>query len=249
MGSFILDDLHGLMADYTYIGDELNIFSAAKHWKSYLRSQIKPYMGRNVLEIGAGLGGTTKFLCQGQFQSWICLEPDPTLANQLSEQIQAGQLPSCCQVQVGTLDGREPLGKYDTLLYIDVLEHIEHDAAELVAAAGQVAPGGYLVVLSPAHQWLFSEFDRSIGHYRRYTRAGLKSISPPGLNLVRNSYLDSVGLIASLANRFFLKSGMPTSRQVAIWDGLMVPASTFLDQLLFQRVGKSVLAVWQRPVL
>lgn len=234
------------MHEFTYVGDELDLFAAATHWKSYLRTQIVPYLGRNVLEVGAGFGGTTKYLCQGDHDGWVCLEPDIALANRLADAIRAGDLPAFCRVEVGTLADRPAVATFDTLLYIDVLEHVDDDAAELARAIGQVRPGGYIVVLSPAHQWLFSEFDRAIGHYRRYTRQALAGLTPPGLEPVRMAYLDSVGLLASLANRLLLRSALPTPKQIAVWDRFMVPLSRSLDGLLAHKVGKSVLAVWRR---
>jgi hypothetical protein len=237
------------MSNFTYIGDELDLFSAATHWKSYLRRQIEPYLGREVMEVGAGFGGTTKFLCNGDFDRWICLEPDAGLAERLAANVRNGGLPPCCQVEVGMLEGREETNPFDTILYIDVLEHIDDDRGELARAILHVRPGGYLVVLSPAHQWLFSEFDRAIGHFRRYTRRGLKSISPPGSKLARLIYLDSVGMLASLANRLLLKNSMPTRRQIAFWDQVMVPLSRPLDRVSLGRVGKSVLSVWQKTAI
>ena len=59
---------------------------------------------------------------------------------------------------------------FDCILYIDVLEHIEDDRAQIDAAARLVRGGGHVVILSPAHHWLFSEFDKSIGHFRRYNK-------------------------------------------------------------------------------
>jgi SAM-dependent methyltransferase len=237
------------MSNFTYIGDELDLFSAAKNWKSYVRRQLQPYLGREVLEVGAGFGGTTKFLCHGDFDRWISLEPDADLAERLAANIRNGSLPAGCEVQVGTLEGREDYNQFDTLLYIDVLEHIEDDKGELARAILHLRPGGRLVVLSPAHQWLFSEFDRAIGHFRRYTRRSLKLISPPGSKMERLIYLDAVGLLASLANRVLLKSSMPTPRQIAFWDGVMVPLSRLFDTISLHRVGKSVLAVWQKTAL
>lgn len=236
------------MSNFTYIGDELDLFSAAKNWKSYLRRQIQPYLGREVMEVGAGFGGTTKFLCNGDFDHWICLEPDAGLAERLAVNVRNGGLPPCCQVEVGTLEGREDYDQFDTLLYIDVLEHIEDDKGELARAILHLRPGGRLVVLSPAHQRLFSEFDRAIGHFRRYTRRSLNAISPPGSKVARPIDLDSVGLLASLANRVLLKNPMPTRRQIAFWDGVMVPLSRPLDIVSHHSVsvGKSVLAVWQK---
>ncbi len=231
---------------YVYEGTELELFAAAKHWKSYLRRRISPYLGRDVLEVGAGNGNTTRVLCDGEINQWVCLEPDATLADQLVASIGDGKLPGCCRVQVGTLAELGARDRFDTILYIDVLEHIAADRAELARAALHLRHGGYLVVLSPAHEWLFTPFDRAIGHYRRYTKKTLRALSPEPLSLVRLDYLDSVGMLASLGNRLVLKSSMPGPRQIAMWDRLMVPVSRVADPLLGHQIGKSVLGVWRR---
>jgi SAM-dependent methyltransferase len=230
-----------------YIGTELELFSAAVNWKSYLRRQIQPFLGRDVLEVGAGIGGTTKLLCEESGGRWICLEPDPALAETLSEDIKAGKVPARCEVVIGTTDSAGEMAPFDTILYIDVLEHIEDDAGEVRKAAGLLAPGGSLVALSPAHQWLFTPFDKAIGHYRRYTRKSLLALDPPGLEVARARYLDAAGLLASLGNRMLLKQSMPTPKQIAVWDNGLVPVSKVLDPLLGFALGKSVLAVWKKP--
>jgi hypothetical protein len=103
------------------------------------------------------------------------------------------------------------------------------------------------VVLAPAHQGLYSEFDRAIGHFRRYDRRSLVALAPPGLELVELAYLDSVGWLASLANRLLLRRALPTPAQIRVWDGVMVPLSGVLDRVTGGHFGKSVLAVWRRP--
>ena len=89
--------------------------------------------------------------------------------------------PPSCRIAVksasGTLSELSDSDKFDTILYMDVFEHIEDDRAELERAAAQLAPDGHLIVLAPAHQWLFTPFDESIGHYRRYSRRTLEA--PP----------------------------------------------------------------------
>ena len=162
------------MSDATYIGSELELFANAVVWKDYLRRRIAPFLGDEVLEVGAGLGGTTRLLCRGEHKRWVCLEPDPALARQIEQAIREGSLPSCCSEMVGTLEQIEAQPTFDTLLYIDVLEHIEDDRAELARAAGMLKPGGHVVALSPAHNWLFTPFDKVIGHYRRYTRPTMR---------------------------------------------------------------------------
>ncbi len=235
------------MTDYTYVGAELDLFAAATNWKSYVRRQLSPYIGRDVLEVGAGFGGTTRMLCGGDHDTWTCLEPDPALAGRLADSIRSGDLPRCCRVEVGTLADLPEGAEYDTLLYIDVLEHIEDDAAEMARAAGHLKPGGHLVVLSPAHQWLYTPFDRAIGHFRRYTKASLRAAAPPGVVPVRLDYLDAVGMLASLGNRLVLNRSMPKPSQIAVWDKLMVPVSRILDRVLAYSTGRSIVGVWRRP--
>jgi SAM-dependent methyltransferase len=235
------------MTDYSYVGTELELFSAATVWKSYFRRHIEPFLGAEVLEVGAGMGGTTKLLCSPRQEAWTCLEPDPELARTLFESVERGELPRTCRVVTGTLAQMPPASVFDTLLYIDVLEHIEDDRAELQQAAAHLKPGGHLVVLGPAHPMLFSPFDQAIGHYRRYTRSSLRAITPEGLVIVRSIYLDSVGLLASLGNRLFLAQSMPGTRQISFWDKILVRCSRLLDPLFGYSLGKSVLTVWNRP--
>lgn len=232
---------------YQYVGAELDLFAAAVRWKAYFRRRIAPYLGNEVLEVGAGLGGTTRALCRGDEKRWVCLEPDPSLATRLEAEQAEGRLPRCCDVIVGTLDDQLPTDRFDSVLYMDVLEHIEGDRAEMVQAARRVKPGGYVIALSPAHQWLFTPFDKSIGHCRRYSKASLKAITPEGLDLVWLGYLDSVGFFASLANKLLLRQSMPTPTQIAFWDSVLVRMSEWVDPILGFRAGKSVLAIWRSP--
>ncbi|MBL8799291.1 MAG: class I SAM-dependent methyltransferase [Planctomycetia bacterium] len=235
------------MSSIAYVGSELELFAAAANWKAYLSRQLQGYLGDSVLEVGAGLGTTTLNLCRRPHRRWVCLEPDPAMTATLQAKRDAGELPACCEVRAGTLADLPTDERFDSIIYIDVLEHIEDDRGELQRAAEHLAPQGRIVVLAPAHQFLFSPFDQSIGHFRRYNRAMLQAAAPTGLACERQKYLDTVGLLASLGNRFVLGSGMPTPRQIWTWDKLMVPVSRFLDPLLFFTLGKSILGVWRKP--
>jgi hypothetical protein len=134
---------------------------------------------------------------------------------------------------------------FDTILYIDVLEHIEDDRLELFRASRHLKPGGTIVVLSPALPCLFSEMDEAVGHYRRYTKKTLANIGPRHLRLVRLEYLDCIGVLASLSNRFLLRNQTPTLKHIKFWDAIMIPCSRVLDAVISFRVGKSIFAVWR----
>ena len=235
-----------LAHSYSYVGNELELFAEAVHWKRYFRSAIADRLVGDVLEVGAGIGETARHLLDGRQRSWLCLEPDERLGTRLRAWAEAGDVAPLPTVQIGTTADLDPSSRFDTILYIDVLEHIEDDRAEIARAAVLLAPRGALIVLSPAFQQLFSDFDRSVGHFRRYTRASLAEVMPPSVRQVRLRYLDSVGFLASLSNRALLRQALPTRRQIALWDRVMIPASRVLDPLLARSFGRSVLAVYER---
>jgi 2-polyprenyl-3-methyl-5-hydroxy-6-metoxy-1,4-benzoquinol methylase len=126
--------------------------------------------------------------------------------------IASGALPPSCEAHAGTLAGLPAQRSFDSILYIDVLEHIEDDRVEARHAAGRLRSGGKLIVLAPAHQWLYSPFDEAIGHFRRYSRSSLAAAVPSELKLVELRYLDCVGLLASKAHRASAKSSFGITR-------------------------------------
>jgi SAM-dependent methyltransferase len=228
-----------------YVGSELELFSAATHWKRYFGGVIAPFIGARVLEVGAGIGSNMRYLRTPAVRAWTGLEPDPELAERIRARIASSELPPAC-VTVGTTAEIDAGQSFDTILYIDVLEHIADDKSELDRAARLLAPGGNLVVLAPAHQFLFSRFDAAIGHFRRYSAARLRALAPEGCRLVSCRMLDAAGLLAALANRLLLRQAEPSAAQVAFWDRVLVPISRWLDPLTGRRVGKTVVAVWSR---
>ena len=231
--------------NYSYEGGELDVFTLATNWKAYWASRVEQHVGSRVLEVGAGLGATARVLCKTQ-KKWIALEPDPALAQRMRDEIDAERLPPICEVRVGTLEDLDASEVFDTILYIDVLEHIQDDRGELEHAAASLDQGGSIVVIAPAHQYLYTAFDKAIGHFRRYDRRMITALNPSGLKLSRFEYIDSVGFLASLGNRLLLNSSSPSASQIKVWDRLMVPLSRCLDPLLQRRFGKSVLAVWSK---
>jgi SAM-dependent methyltransferase len=226
----------------TYQGQELEVFSVAVNWKAYWASRIRRWVKGDVLEVGAGLGANTRLLQNSLVASWRCIDPDPDLAARLADAV--ADLPGCSASQ-GTIANVMDQ-QFDAILYIDVLEHIEADRQELAAAAKMLRPGGHIVVISPAHQALFSEFDASIGHYRRYNRSSLRACSPPDCRVAAMFYLDSIGMFASLANRMLLHQGYPTLGQIRFWDGYMAPISRILDPVFGYSIGKTICGVWER---
>ena len=229
---------------FKYPGDELVLFQHAMHWKKYFSRQIKPYIKGNVLEAGAGIGSTTFLLNDGSANQWLMLEPDEKMSESLKKKIETKEFPANCRLQTGTIG--QLSSTFDTIIYIDVMEHIEADAEEMKKAAALLNNGGHIVVLSPAFQFLYSPFDKAIGHCRRYNRKMLRDITPAGLQMSSIRYYDTVGYFAALLNKLFLRQKYPTRKQIRFWDNRMVPVSKITDKLFFHSFGKSIIAVWKK---
>lgn len=222
-----------------YQGNELRLFKNARTWKNYFSKQILPFVSGDVLEVGAGIGGNTKLLKNSKVKSWTALEPDLNFCNELKDKFKDVNIIN------GTIDS---IGNkyYDTILYIDVLEHIEEDHIEFNKAVERLKKDGHLIILCPAHDFLFSPFDHSVGHFRRYNKKMFHSFKNDRTNLQSIKYLDSFGLSLSLINSKLLKSSMPTKKQIQFWDKVIVPISKIFDPILNYSQGKSILGVWEK---
>lgn len=232
---------------FIYSGTELDLFATARNWKSYWTRVIDPYLGQNVLELGAGIGATALALKHRSYARWLSVEPDSAMVQMVKQAISAGSLSTQHEVVCGTSQDVSGDQRFDTVLYIDVLEHILDDRAELQHVASLLQPGGHIIIVAPAHNSLYTAFDKKIGHHRRYDKKLLQAIVPEGFDVHRMQYLDSVGMLASLANKLLLQSDSPTLGQVRFWDSVLVRASRLVDPLCGYRLGKSIVCVLEKP--
>lgn len=228
------------MTGADYIGKELELFSHATRWKRYWQSKLAPYVRGAVAEIGAGIGANTPFF-MAHAKAMTVTELDSAQCDIIRERF------SNQAVTIHNAPLSSVTGLYYTICYIDVLEHIEDDRGELALAYEKLSPGGNLVILAPAHQWLFSPFDNAVGHYRRYNKTTLLALKPAGAQCKKAFYLDSVGCAASFANRILLGQSMPTVKQILLWDRMMVPLSRLIDPLLGFMFGKTVIVIFSKP--
>ena len=136
--------------------------------------------------------------------------------------------------------------KFDTILYLHVLEHIEEDRKELESAYEKLKKGGRLIIMVPKHQKLYSNFDKAIGHFRRYE---LDFFEKNLINLERKLLisLDSVGYILYFLNKIFFKNEtFPSYFKIFIWDKIFTPFTILLDFFTNYRFGKCIVAVYKK---
>lgn len=230
-----------------YIGNELEVFSHAKNWKNYWSGKVRPYLGKNVLEVGAGIGtNTINFINDENIKRWVCVEPDLELSRQIETNLKNEKGFNKVEIVPSFLSNYQTDVKFDSIMYIDVIEHIEKDKDELITALSYLKEGGYLIVLVPAYNFLYNDFDKAIGHYRRYSRKLLRTTIPEGVKVVSHYNLDSLGLLASVTNKFFLKQSYPSVKQIKFWDSFIVSVSKVIDPFLLYKFGKSGLIICKK---
>lgn len=221
-----------------YVGQELEIFKNAIKWRNYWSNIIKSEIKGNVLEVGSGMGTITNELSTSDFKSWVSLEPDYSLLTMTNPEI-SGKV---CLIN-GTSSSIKKKEYFDTILYIDVLEHIKNDKTEIHAISNSLKIGGSIVVLSPAFNFLFNDFDLSVGHFRRYNKKSLLNLLPEGFTVKKIKYLDTLGFVLGLINKLFLKRSTPSNFQIKFWDSFLIPISKYVDLLTLNYVGKSIILV------
>ena len=227
-----------------YVGTELELFQHAVNWKRYWSAQVAPYVQGKVLDVGCGLGVNAAYVVNDRVTGYTFLEPDGSLLQQVGEHVQLPATITHRRIQGTTEQFKGE--HFDTLLYIDVLEHIEYAAEELLRASDLLDTGGHLIIVAPAFPFLYSPFDKAIGHYRRYTKRMLRDQIPATLQEERIRYLDSTGLALSLGNTLLLRQSAPTLAQIAFWDTRIVSISRFTDIVVGFSFGRSLVAVYRK---
>ncbi len=227
-----------------YQGSELDIFSHAKNWKDYYCKQLKDSIQGDVLEVGSGIGGSTLSLINENVDTWTSIEPDQELADTQKRNVALNTHRKINILCASIDDSNIQNMKFDTILYIDVLEHIKNDQEEILKAEKLMKPKGSLIILCPAHNFLFSPFDESVGHYKRYSKKDYLNFKFKNSKCTKCFYLDSIGFFASLVNKYFLKQPYPSKKQIAFWDNILISLSKVFDRLLFYKFGKTVVGTW-----
>ncbi len=132
-----------------YVGEELELFQFAENWKRYLASRLSPFLTGDVLEVGAGLGANVPYLYDQSFTRWVSLEPDSRLVDDYHRRQAEGRIPADCELVQSTIETLPAEESFDSILYIDVLEHIQEDRAEFERAYQRFKAGGPAVGALP----------------------------------------------------------------------------------------------------
>ena len=221
-----------------YPGLELENFDKAVIWRKYIYLLIKKYVSNDVLEVGAGIGSFTKNY-RKKIRNLTLSEIDDSNFNFLTKKFKDKNNIKVINSFTGQISET-----FNTILHLNVLEHIEKDVEEINQALKKLKPNGHLIILVPAHNELYGKFDKAIGHIKRYKIDFFKSLKLDNAEVMELYYLDSLGYFLYYLNKIFFKEEIyPTKLKIFLWDKLFTPFSMILDKLLYYKFGKNVMCV------
>lgn len=220
--------------------------SGADNYHAWIMDLCRPYVSGRSAEVGAGTGTFTRLLAQAGLPEVKAFEPAETLFPALKERV-AGL--SSIEAINGLFPRHDPgyRGFFDTVFYINVLEHIPDDAEELSSTYESLVPGGKLVVFVPALSWLYGSHDREVGHCRRYHKRQLIALAEAaGYRMRLARYFDLPGILPWFVLFRLLKTRMQGG-QVDLYDRFAVPLVRRMESLITPPIGKNLLLIAQKP--
>ncbi|MCK5360735.1 MAG: methyltransferase domain-containing protein [Gammaproteobacteria bacterium] len=222
-----------------YFGKDLEAMSFAKNYHQWIVDEFSPYLGNAVAEVGGGIGDLSKLILKNHVNSLKVFEPSQNMFPSLVRALNHDNRVEAINDYFGKGDSGEG---YDSVLYINVLEHIENDKAELVNSYNAINPKGHLLIFVPALPWLYSEFDKQVMHFRRYLKKDLVELTTQaGFTIVKARYFDFPGILPWYVHFVLLKNTMGS--EVSLYDKLVVPPTRFIETLISPPIGKNILLV------
>jgi len=230
-----------------YAADDLETMQEAKRYSDHIFGLVRPYLGSRVLEVGAGIGTMTSRLVDVA-EMVVGIEPNPNCLTRLQEAmgshprfaLRTCHFEECEPAELASL-------RFDSVLLVNVLEHIEQDVNALKAFDHILAPGGRVIVFVPALQMAYGPLDAELGHHRRYSKRTLRAaFEDAGLELVRLRYTNPFGLAGWMYNAHISKSTKHSLAQVKLFETLVAPWALPLERLIPPPIGLSLIAVGRR---
>lgn len=228
------------MSAKQYFGKDLEAMSFAHNYHRWLLSEFSPYIKGSVAEVGAGAGNVSKLLLSFDIKKLTAFEPDLNMYLLLEEALRADNRAKAIN---DFFSKKEECEYFDSILYINVLEHINDDVSELTKVYAALAQEGHLLIFVPALPWLYSELDRKVGHYRRYTINNIVNlVKRTKFSIITVRYFDVVGIIPWFINFTLLKNTINGSN-VCLYDRLVVPPMRVIEGLVPPPIGKNLLLI------
>jgi SAM-dependent methyltransferase len=198
------------------------------------------------MEVGAGVGNfAVSLLNQIPLERLVLVEPAVNLQGRLEARFTADARVKIVKGELGDCGG---FGKFDTLIAVNVIEHIEDDSRFLRQAYELLAPGGTVVLFAPALQSLYGSLDAAFDHFRRYSRAGMATLlTRGGFSLEHTRYLNFPGVFSWFLAGKVLRQATLKPAQVRFYDRYVIPVVSRVEGWCEPPIGQNLLAIACKP--
>lgn len=221
-----------------YSGWELQYFDSSKNFRKYQYYLIKNFIKKYTAEVGPGNGENLDFYYKSTSKIDL-YETSKNLFKNLKKKYLKKK-----NIKIFNRNFNSKSNKYNTIIYLDVLEHIEDDKKEITKAFKALKKGGNLIINVPAFNHLYSQFDKDVGHYRRYNNRMIKKLTKRlKYKTLETKYYDTIGYFLSLTSKLISSNYKKNfSKKIKIWNYLIF-LSRLLDIITMNFFGKSLLII------
>lgn len=224
----------------TFWLENLKFADRYNHW---IFSQIVPHLGDKVLEVGCGNGNFTVFLAE-HCSEVVAVDLNEEYVAKAQQRLQGKQ---GVKILVADATNTDWQGSFDSIIMLDVLEHIEDDITMLKDLGKCLKPGGKLIIKVPALGCLYSPMDKVIGHYRRYEKHNLiKTFQKAYLGKPQVWYFNFLGILGWWLNGKILQKTTPPAEQVGFFNKV-VPILQIIEKIIKPPIGLSLFAIGIKP--
>jgi SAM-dependent methyltransferase len=235
---------------HQYAADDLETMREAKRYQDHVFQLLRPFIGRSVLEVGCGIGTTSLRLAEIA-ERLVCIEPNLNCVARARAALDGNPRITLHITHLEDCDRAEmTAARFDTIVCVNVLEHIEDDVKALTVFRELVAEAnGQVLIFVPAVQAAYGPLDAALGHHRRYSKRTLRrAFDAAGLDLVALRYTNPIGLLGWMYNAHVTGATEHTVGQVRLFESLVAPWALPIDRLIAPPIGQSLFAVGRARV-
>ena len=231
------------IAAYPAGHETLRRMADVDRYNSWIYDMIKPFLGRRIVEVGCGIGNMTGYFLHAERLLVFDLLPESVewvrsrYGDRPNLVVRQGDL---CDPAFIARSAEEP---FDTVISINMLEHVKEDKKGLAHMHRLLDDGGYLLLFVPAGSYLYGSLDRALGHYRRYDRRGLAAaVRGAGYTIEKLHYVNALGVAGWYLNSRLLRKTLLPKGQLGLFNRV-APILQKLESRIKPPFGQSLLCI------
>ena len=224
------------------LSNTLDLFTDTYNYNHWIYAFIRPHLGDYVLEAGCGIGNITQFLLN--CKQVVCIDTDEKYLDTLAEKAKTHRNLTLSHTNIMDIPSKKaPAEYFDTVICINMLEHIEDDFGAIQRMVSVLKPGGKVLVYVPACNWAYGRLDKALGHFRRYSRYRLKKLAICNkLIIQRCHFVNFIGIFGWFWSARIKKDTF-IGRKKAQFVDRIVPFLSAMERLVKPPIGQSLFAV------